>query len=190
MTTQVILVDEHDRPIGEAEKLAAHRAPLLHRAFSIFIFRPTGDLLLQRRAAGKYHSGGLWSNTCCSHPRPGESLEQATAQRLALEMGLTAPLTGLGSVRYDLTLPGGLHESEITHVYAGVTAEHAAPNPDEADAQREIAWDALLREVSAQPECFTPWLRIILERLGGELGRYRQELLMNLAPNPDETIDP
>ncbi len=174
MTTRVILVDEQDLPVGEAEKLAAHRSPMRHRAFSIFVFRSNGDLLLQRRAAGKYHSGGLWSNTCCSHPGPDEAMRDALAQRLQHEMGLATPLTDLGSVSYDLELPGGLYESEITHVYAGISDTPAAPNPDEADAHRQIGWAELLGDIAASPQRYTPWLRIILQQLGAELDAFRQ----------------
>src|SRR3990167_1504236 len=111
-TDQVILVDENDTAIGTAEKLAAHEQNLLHRAFSIFIFRdsPQRELLLQQRALGKYHSPGLWTNTCCSHPRPGEAILEAGKRRLQEELGLTSELSDLGWFHYNAHFPNGLSE--------------------------------------------------------------------------------
>src|SRR3989338_5068869 len=102
MTESVVLVDESDKPVGQAEKLEAHRLGLLHRAFSVFVFDPQGELLLQQRAASKYHAAGLWANTCCGHPRPGEDLVAAAHRRLREELGLSCRLSRAGQLTYRL----------------------------------------------------------------------------------------
>ena len=129
MEEQVILVDEHDREIGTDAKLSAHAAGKLHRAFSVFIFDTDGNMLLQRRAATKYHSGGLWSNTCCSHPRPGESVHEAAQRRLQEEMGLDCSLQLALSFTYRKELGNGLSEYEYNHVFLGQFNGTPAPNP-------------------------------------------------------------
>jgi isopentenyl-diphosphate Delta-isomerase len=160
---QVILVDENDNATGTAEKLAAHEQNLLHRAFSIFIFRdtPQRELLLQQRALGKYHSPGLWTNTCCSHPRPDESILDAGKRRLQEELNLSATLTDLGWFHYNAHFPNGLSENEIDHVLVGTIAADTViqPNPDEIHAVRWVTVEDLQRELAAQPELFTPWLK-------------------------------
>jgi isopentenyl-diphosphate delta-isomerase len=168
---QVILVDERDREIGTMGKLEAHRRGALHRAFSIFGFDPQGRLLLQRRAAGKYHSGGLWTNTCCSHPRPGEATGAAAARRLREEMGLGFPLTPAFTFRYEASFPNGLREHELDHVFFGDCAGEPRPDPAEVDGWRYAALDELAREVAAHPEQFTAWLAVclpeVIRRHGG-----------------------
>src|SRR4030042_2763439 len=116
---KIILVDENDREIGTEEKLKTHEQGKLHRAFSIFVFNSKGELLLQRRAKGKYHSGGLWTNTCCSHPREGEKLEEAVHRRLKQEMGLDCPLKEAFSFIYKVRFENGLFEHELDHVFIG-----------------------------------------------------------------------
>ena len=159
---QVILVDANDNPTGIAEKLAAHEQNLLHRAFSIFIFRdsPQRELLLQQRALGKYHSPGLWTNTCCSHPRPDESILDAGQRRLQEELNLSANLKDLGWFHYNAHFPNGLSENEIDHVLVGsISADTVIkPNPDEIHAVRWVTVEDLQRELTQQPELFTPWL--------------------------------
>src|SRR5262245_32152936 len=127
-TDVVVLVAGDDRPIGTMPKLEAHRRGLLHRAVSVFVRDGSGRLLLQQRAVGKYHSGGLWTNTCCSHPRPGESAAEAAARRLDEEMGLACPLTFLFPMRYCATVSNGLVEHEIVKVFGGVFVGVLATN--------------------------------------------------------------
>ena len=116
---EVILVDEHDREIGSGEKLQIHQEGKLHRAFSVLVFNWKQELLLQKRKETKYHSGGLWTNTCCSHPRPGELTLEAAQRRLHEEMGLTCPLREVGNFIYRAEFENGLIEHEYDHVLAG-----------------------------------------------------------------------
>jgi len=157
---RVIVVDEEDRAIGDVEKIAAHRGEgTLHRAFSIFIFDERGRTLLQRRAESKYHFGGLWTNACCGHPRPDESVVQAGTRRLREEMGITADLRPVASFRYSARDPeSGLVEREIDHVLVGAFSGAPSPDPDEASEWRWIAPDSLIQELQRSPEAYTPWL--------------------------------
>ena len=162
-TEYVILVDEQDRPIGTAEKIEAHRKNLLHRAFSIFIFRdnPELELLLQQRADSKYHAAGLWTNTCCSHPRPNEDILQAGQRRLQEELGFTTTLQSLGWFHYNAHFTNGLSENEIDYVLVGKMASSTivTPNPDEVQAYRWVGVETLKQEVLSTPHKFTPWLQ-------------------------------
>jgi isopentenyl-diphosphate delta-isomerase len=157
----VVLVDAEDRPLGTLGKLAAHEQGVLHRAFSVFVVRRNqgrAELLLQLRARGKYHFGGLWTNTCCGHPRKDESPVQAGERRLPEEMNFSCRLTLVGSFVYRATADNGLTEHELDHVLLGRhEGEVPAPNAEEADGARWIAFDALDRELAAQPGEFTPW---------------------------------
>jgi isopentenyl-diphosphate delta-isomerase type 1 len=160
-TEHVILVDENDKEIGIAEKIQAHKDSLRHRAFSVFIFReqPQRELLLQQRADGKYHSAGLWTNTCCSHPKPGEDTIRAGERRLQEEMGIHAKLESLGWFHYIAHFDNGLTENEIDYVLVGTIANtEIIPNPAEAKAHRWITIADLTQELAATPERFTPWL--------------------------------
>ncbi len=154
---QVVLVDHQDRAIGCAEKLDAHREGLLHRAFSIFVRRPDGAILLQRRALGKYHTPGLWSNTCCGHPRPGESVVRGAERRLYEELGLTCALRVVGRFHYRAVLENGLIEHEIDHVLSGVSSADPIPCPDEVDEYRWVTAGALRKELAHHAPRFTPW---------------------------------
>ena len=165
----VQLVDDQDRPIGRAEKLDAHRRALLHRAFSVFVFDAAGRLLLQRRADGKYHSGGLWTNTCCGHPRPDQPLVDEARRRLREEMGFDCPLSPVGSLHYRLPVIGELTEHEFDHLLCGIHTGDPQPDPLEASAWRWLAWPDLLAEVAQAPDTFTPWLREILAHRQTEL---------------------
>lgn len=166
-TEYVVLVDEQDRDIGIAEKLSAHKKNLMHRAFSVFIFRekPKLELLLQQRAFTKYHSPGLWTNTCCSHPRSGEDIVEAAKRRLQEELGMTTDLKDLGWFRYNARFSNGLSENEIDHVLVGTILFDAriTPDPKEVHAYRWIMMDDLQRELTVNPERFTPWLERALE---------------------------
>lgn len=160
-TELVILVDEQDNPIGTAEKIAAHRENLCHRAFSVFIYRYSPDLqvLLQQRASGKYHSPNLWTNTCCSHPRPGEEVIAAGKRRLKEEMGIEAELRALGRFHYIAHFDNGLTENEVDHVLVGTLNGVINPNPEEVQDYRWVSVVELKKELEAEPERFTPWLK-------------------------------
>lgn len=156
---QVILVDDHDNEIGVEEKTAAHVSGKLHRAFSIFVFDSRGRLLLQKRAAHKYHSGGLWSNTCCGHPRPGEDTETAAHRRLKEEMGFDCELKKIHSFVYRTAFTNGLNEHEYDHVLVGNADLLPKPDPSEVGDWKwiEPAW--LTKDVQQHPEHYTFWFR-------------------------------
>lgn len=161
---RVVLVDWTDRPVGTDEKLAAHRAGHLHRAFSVFVL--DGDrLLLQRRAHDKYHSGGLWTNTCCSHPRPGEDVETAAHRRLIEEMGFDCPLEPAGSILYHALVGAGLVEHEYDHLLIGRWEGSPDPDPAEVGDWRWVELDAVRIEVAGRPHSFTYWFRAALAEL-------------------------
>ena len=164
---QVILVDADDREIGVLGKLAAHEnGGVRHRAFSVFIVDPQGRWLLQRRAAGKYHFPGLWTNACCSHPRPGEATADAAHRRLREELGFDCPLTERFQFEYRATSAAeGLTEHELDHVFTGTWAGPVAPDPEEVETTRWVEPKALDAEVRARPETFTPWFKLALERV-------------------------
>lgn len=154
---QVVLVDPQDRETGTAGKMAAHRAGALHRAFSVIIWNSQGEVLLQRRAPGKYHSGGLWTNACCGHPRPGEPVDRAAARRLGEEMGFACPLNEFGTITYRADLDQGLIEHEFVHVFRGTHDGAMEVNPDEVSEIRWITPQALLKALEDTPEIFTAW---------------------------------
>lgn len=161
----VVLVDEHDQPLGVAEKLDAHRSGALHRAFSVAVLNRRGELLLQRRALGKYHSAGLWSNTCCGHPRPGEDVEAAALRRLGEEMGLDCTLERRGAFTYRAVLDDTLIEHEYDHVLVGTTDDDPSPDPDEAMEWEWASVPALARRVALEPDRYTAWLPLVLAKL-------------------------
>lgn len=164
-TEQVILVDKNDIPIGVSEKIAAHRDNLCHRAFSIFIFHHH-RILLQQRAATKYHTPSLWTNTCCSHPRPGESIIEAGQRRLKEEMGIETILTSQGFFHYIAHFANGLTENEVDHVLVGnIDYDVIQPNPTEVQAYRWVGLPELKQEIAENPHHFTPWLERALQFL-------------------------
>jgi isopentenyl-diphosphate delta-isomerase len=160
----VILVDKNNRKIGVEEKMRAHASGKLHRAFSIFIFNSKGELLLQQRAKSKYHSGGLWSNTVCSHPRPGENYQQAAHRRLKEEMGFDCELKKLFSFIYKTDFGDGLTESEYDSVFMGKFDGEPKLNPKEAMDYKWIGIKNLKRDAVTNPEKYSVWLKIILDR--------------------------
>jgi isopentenyl-diphosphate delta-isomerase len=162
---RVVLVDEHDREHGSATKLQAHVQGALHRAFSILVLNRRGEILLQRRAAAKYHSGGLWSNTCCGHPRPGEETSAAARRRLREEMGFECDLRRLFGFHYRVELAGGLSEHEYDHVFVGRHDGDPLPESKEVEAWRWARVDAVRREIAAAAERYTYWFPLILDRL-------------------------
>lgn len=168
---QVVLVDEAGRPVGVEEKLAAHRGEgRLHLAFSIYVFDSAGQLLLQRRAAGKYHFARLWSNTCCGHPRPGEDVGDAAERRLTEEFGFRAELRPVFTFDYRARDPAsGLSENEFLHVFVGEFAGQPRPAPAEIEAWRWADLGQIQREIADAPEALTPWFRRTLERWPGSV---------------------
>lgn len=156
----VVLVNEHDEAIGTMEKMAAHRSGMLHRAFSIFLFDAEGRMLLQQRADAKYHSPGLWSNACCSHPRPGENVIPAANRRLQEELGTEARLEHRFAFTYHARFANDLQEHEFDHVLFGAFSGEIHPDPTEVKAVRWLSPEELNTGISATPEAFTPWLRI------------------------------
>lgn len=163
---RVILVDEHDRELGVSEKLAAHTAGRLHRAFSIFIFNSEGRLLLQRRAKAKYHSGGLWSNTCCGHPRPDESTRAAARRRLREEMNFDCELSAAFEFIYRAELANELVEHEYDHVFVGEFDGAFIPEASEVEDWKWTTPCELRRDVRERPEEYTYWLSVALETEG------------------------
>lgn len=160
----VVLVDEQDREIGQLEKIEAHRLGLLHRAFSVLIFNSNGELLLQQRATHKYHSPLLWTNSCCSHPRPEETIAAAAKRRLQEEMGLNATLKPAFSFLYEVKLDQGLTEHELDHVIFGYTNDKPTINPDEVASFKWITIDQLIQELEKNRESFTVWFQILLDQ--------------------------
>lgn len=161
-TIEVILVDAEDRPVGTCEKLAAHVEGLLHRAVSVFLFDADGRWLLQQRAEGKYHSGGLWSNAACTHPRAGESLEDAVRRAVREELGAEIDeLRAAFPFLYRAAVGNGLVEHEFDHVFTARLAGAMSPQPGEVSAVRWCAADEVTRELAAQPATFTPWFRLL-----------------------------
>lgn len=161
----VILVDENDQEIGQIEKLAAHVEGRLHRAFSVFIFNSAGEILLQKRSAAKYHSGGLWSNTCCSHPHPGERTDIAASRRLQEEMGMKSLLFKAFTFIYKSELDNNLTEHELDHVFFGYSNEPPVLNEEEAEDYKYIDPVALQKDIEDNPNDYTVWLKICLDNL-------------------------
>ncbi len=162
---KVILVNSNDEPIGTMEKLEAHQKGELHRAFSVFIFNTQGELLLQRRALDKYHSSGLWTNTCCSHPRPGEDTKEAAERRLKEEMGLETPLKFRSVFIYKTQFDNSLTEHEVDHVFVGVSDTQPKINPEEVDSYCWKSIEELKKEIKTDPKQFTSWFIIAMEKL-------------------------
>ena len=162
---EVILVNENDIVIGTMEKLEAHKKGLLHRAFSVFIFNDKNELLLQRRALNKYHSGGLWTNTCCSHPRPNENILNAANRRLVEEMGFEAELTFKTSFIYNTEFENGLTEHEFDHIFFGTHNVNPKINADEVDSFSWLTIEDVNQKIKQNPNEFTSWFKIALEKL-------------------------
>ncbi len=162
---QVILVDEQDQPIGLMEKQAAHLEPHLHRAFSVFVFNSKGELLLQQRAFLKYHSPGLWTNTCCSHPREGETVMEAATRRLKEEMGMKCELREVYTFIYKAPVGQGLTEHEFDHVLIGQTDETPCINSDEVASWKYTSLDDLEKDIQLHPELYTEWFKITFEEM-------------------------
>jgi isopentenyl-diphosphate delta-isomerase len=165
----VILVDAEDKPIGTAPKLEAHRRGLKHRAVSALVRNSAGQILLQRRAAGKYHSEGKWTNACCSHPRPGESAAATVSRRLFEEMGVECALVPLFTTSYRAAVSNDLVEDEVVHVFAGVHDGAIAPDPAEVSSWKWISLADLIADQRAQPDAYTAWFLHYVREYGDRI---------------------
>ena len=156
----VLLVDENDNALGTMEKMEAHRKGLLHRAFSIFIFNAAGDMLIQQRALNKYHSGGLWTNACCSHPFPEEDIASAANRRLQEELGFSTPLQRAFSFVYKAEFDNGLTEHEFDHVFVGVYNGVVYPEKSEVQDYCFMSPEQIEASLASHPARFTPWFHL------------------------------
>lgn len=156
---KIVLVDEFDNTIGSMEKLEVHQKGLLHRAFSVFVFNQNHELLIHKRNEKKYHSGGLWTNTCCGHPRPDENVEAAAFRRLEEEMGFSCILEKEFDFIYKASFENGLTEYEFDHVFTGIFNKNPIPNPDEVSDYKWVKWDELMSAIDANPEQYTFWFK-------------------------------
>lgn len=162
---QVILVDEQDSPCGVMEKMQAHEEARLHRAFSVFIFNHEGKMLLQQRAFTKYHSGGLWTNACCSHPRPEESTQSAASRRLREELGFETPIQKIFDFTYKAEFDNGLTEHEFDHVFVGLFHKSMNPNPEEVADTAYFSMDEITAGLVHHPEQYTAWFHIAFPKV-------------------------
>jgi isopentenyl-diphosphate delta-isomerase len=163
--TEVILVDKNDQPLGTSEKMEAHQKGLLHRAFSVFIFNDKGEMLLQQRAANKYHSPQLWTNACCSHPAPGEEVQQAAARRLQEEMGFVTPVKKIFDFVYRAEFDNGLIENEFDHVLVGIYNGTVAPNSEEVMDHSFKGLDDINESLLVHPDRYTAWFRLAFPKV-------------------------
>jgi isopentenyl-diphosphate delta-isomerase len=162
---QVILVDRDDREVGVMEKMEAHQQAVLHRAFSVFLFNSKGMMLLQQRALTKYHSPGLWTNTCCSHPRPGESLENAVQRRLKEEMGIVTSVSKAFDFIYKAELPNDLTENEFDHVFVGIYDSEVCPNHLEVANFVYQTIEEVNENLQSYPDKYTVWFKIAFPKV-------------------------
>ncbi|MDQ6889454.1 MAG: isopentenyl-diphosphate Delta-isomerase [Bacteroidota bacterium] len=162
MLIEVILVNELDEPVGTMEKMEAHWKGLLHRAFSVFIFNGKGEMLIQQRAAGKYHNGGLWTNTCCSHPLPGEQVLPAAKRRLSQEMGFSTDLHPTFNFIYKATFNNGLTEHEYDHVLTGLYDGDINTDTDEVGDYCYKTIEEIESSLLTHPQKYTEWFKIAL----------------------------
>ncbi|WP_010135374.1 isopentenyl-diphosphate Delta-isomerase [Ochrovirga pacifica] len=176
---QVILVNEKDEQIGVMEKIEAHEKALLHRAFSVFIFNNQGELMLQQRAAHKYHSPLLWTNTCCSHQKVGETNVQAGKRRLQEEMGFSTNLKEVCSFIYKAPFDNGLTEHEFDYVLLGTYNKKPALNPEEAAAYKWMKLEDVKKDMQKNPQIYTAWFLIIFEKFYEYISQNQNELEKN-----------
>ncbi|WP_299123160.1 isopentenyl-diphosphate Delta-isomerase [uncultured Tenacibaculum sp.] len=169
---QVILVDEQDNPIGLMEKIEAHEKALLHRAFSVFVFNSKGELMLQQRAAEKYHSPLLWTNTCCSHQRDGETSLEAGKRRLQEEMGFVCELEEVFWFIYKAPFDNGLTEHELDHVMVGKFEGEPKINKEEVEAYKWMPLEDVKNDIEKQPEIYTEWFKIIFKESYEKISKF------------------
>lgn len=173
----IVLVNEHDRAVGTVEKLAAHQLGYLHRAFSIFIIDQNGNMLLQQRALNKYHSGGLWTNACCSHPSPGETVESAARRRLQEEMGFQCPLLKVFEFTYYSRLDNGLIEHEYDHVLLGIYDGIIIHDPAEVNDYQYKSLAEIAKSLEESPSIFTTWFQLSFHKVVEYLDKMKTKLL-------------
>ena len=171
----VILVDANDREIGTAGKLDAHRRGVRHRAISVLVRNDRGELMLQRRSGGKYHSSGLWANACCSHPLPGEDAAVAARRRLKQEMGVDCVLEPLFMTHYRADVAEGLIEDEVVHVFGGKYMGDVEPNPAEVGEWKWMALDDIERDIRQSPQRYAVWFRHYLAVHGDLIARWSKQ---------------
>jgi isopentenyl-diphosphate delta-isomerase len=171
----ILLVDDADAPLGTAAKLDAHRRGLKHRAVSALVRDSRGRMLLQQRAAGKYHSAGLWTNACCSHPRPDEGNDKAVSRRLMEEMGVDCDLEALFVAHYRATVSNDLIENELVHVFGGTFDGTVSPDPDEVSDWKWVPFAELLADLAEHPERYSIWFRHYLRHHGDVIARWMQK---------------
>ena len=169
----VVLVDENDNELGRCEKIEAHRMGVRHRAFSVIIKDPDGNLLMQRRASGKYHSASLWANACCGHPTSGEEVRAAARKRLFEELGVDCELDWKRSHSYCVEVAGDMTENEFVHVFFGTYSGTVAPNADEVSEVKWIPSAELIEDVTANPSRYAVWLHDYVAHFGGEILAWR-----------------
>lgn len=174
---RLVLVDERNRAIGSAVKTAVHRAGLLHRAFSIFIVDPRGRIVVQQRSPEKYHSGGLWANSCCGHPRLGERTIAAARRRLNEELGITSALSFGFFARYQADLDNGMHENEFVYVYFGRLTANPRPDPIEVSEIALMSCEEIGRQMKRAPDRFTYWFKHYFRRHRGDIARLCKQTL-------------
>jgi len=170
----VILVNQKDEPVGTMEKLEAHQKGILHRAFSIFIFNSKGEMLLQKRALRKYHSPGLWSNACCSHPYPGEEVKPGALRRLQEEMGFTSTLEKAFDFIYKFSFENGLTEHEFDHVFVGTFDGEIKANPEEVADYTYRSMEEIKQDLTQKPDRYTAWFCIAFPKVEEWLIKSRQ----------------
>ena len=158
-TQDIVLISEANRMVGAAQKDVVHRCGLLHRAFSIFLTDAEGRFLLQRRSRSKYHSGGLWSNSCCGHPRPGERVLTGARRRVFEELGVTANLTFRFYARYSVALNNNMYENELVYVYSGPIKNTPVPDPDEIEEIKYLSFAEIGQYIHSHPQEISYWMR-------------------------------
>lgn len=168
-TEHVILVDEMDNELGTMEKVAAHKKGELHRAISVFVFNSQKQLLLQKRATHKYHSGGLWTNSCCSHPRKNETTQEAAQRRLMEEMGLRCIVKPVSKIKYTTMVGNNMLENELDHIFVGFSDDVPAYNPLEVSTYKYMHMDDIEKWMHDEPARFTEWFKILFEPVKNDL---------------------
>jgi isopentenyl-diphosphate Delta-isomerase len=177
---RLILVDERNRAIGSAAKTAVHRAGLLHRAFSIFIVDPRGRIVVQQRSPQKYHSGGLWANSCCGHPQVGERTITAARRRLNEELGITSSLSFGFFARYQTALDNGMHENEFVYVYFGRLTANLQPDPGEVSGIALMSCEEIGRQIKREPGRFTYWFKHYFFQHRAHIARLAKQTVPNM----------
>jgi isopentenyl-diphosphate delta-isomerase len=175
MVENVILVDEQDNEVGFMEKIEAHEKAALHRAFSVFVFNDNNELMLQQRAKDKYHSPLLWTNTCCSHQRKGESNIAAGKRRLQEEMGFSCELEEVFSFIYKAPFDNGLTEHELDHVMVGRFNGKPNINPEEVESYKWMTLEAVKEDIAANPKEYTAWFKIIFDKSYDKIANFNSK---------------